>query len=55
MESAVFIELMNKYKSGVLENKTMARYARALSDDDIAELARYYEGLPAVAPEPPSE
>lgn len=47
MEAAVFIELMNNYKSGNGESKTMIKYASRLSDEEIAELARYYEGLPA--------
>ena len=49
MEAAVFIEQMNKYKSGAIENKTMARYAKALSDEEIVEIANYYEGLPIPA------
>jgi cytochrome c553 len=55
MESAVFIEKMNEFKSGAVESKTMARYAKSLSDEEIAELARYYEGLPATVPEKPPE
>lgn len=55
LESAVFIEMMNNYKSGAVENKTMARYAKSLSDEEIAELARYYEGLPAPPTELPPE
>lgn len=55
MESALFIELMNKYKSGDADSKIMIRYAQALSDEEIAELARYYEALPAPVPELPPE
>jgi cytochrome c553 len=55
LDSAVFIELMNKYKSGATENKTMARYAKLLSDEEIVDLARYYEGLPAPLPDTPEE
>ena len=55
LEAAVFIEKMNQYKSGAIENKTMARYASSLSDEEIAELARFYEGLPAALPDPPPE
>jgi cytochrome c553 len=55
IEPAVFIELMNQYKSGAGNNKTMIRYAKALSDEEIAELAHYYAGLPATLPEPPPE
>lgn len=56
MEATVFIEKMNDFKSGVSESKKMAKYAKPLSDEEIMELARYYEGLPAVPPpEPPPE
>jgi cytochrome c553 len=51
MKTAVFIDQMNKYKSGALEHKAMARYAKSLSDEEIVELAHYYESLPAPAPE----
>jgi len=51
MESAVFIEQMNEFKSGSSESKKMTKYARQLSDEEIVELARYYEGLPAPPPE----
>lgn len=53
MEPARFIELMNQYRSGDAESKTMIRYAEPLSDEDIEELARYYEGLPAPQPGTP--
>lgn len=55
MQSADFIQQMNKFKSGAGENKKMIKYAKQLSDEEIAELARYYEGLPVVIPEKPSE
>ena len=55
MESAVFIEQMNNFKSGASESKKMARYAEPLSDEEIVGLARYYEGLPETPPEPPPE
>ncbi len=51
MQAAVFIEQMNNYKSGAIENKTMARYANSLSEEEIVELAHYYENLPAPAPD----
>jgi cytochrome c553 len=52
MESAVFIEKMNQFKSDTGESKTtMTNYARQLSDEEIVELARYYEGVPAALPE----
>lgn len=47
MESAVFIDLMKKFKSGAIESKRMARYAEPLSDEEIEELAHFYESLPA--------
>jgi cytochrome c553 len=46
-KAAVFIEHMNNYKSGVRDNKIMAKYAQQLSDEETAELALYYEGLAA--------
>jgi cytochrome c553 len=55
LDSAVFIEMMNQFKSGAAESKTMIRYAKSLSDEEIAELARYYEGLPAPPAETPPE
>ncbi len=51
MDAAVFIELMNNYKSGTGESKTMIKFASRLSDEEIVELARYYESLPV----PPSD
>jgi len=51
MEAAVFIELMNNYKSGNSESKTMIKFASRLSDEEIAELARYYENLPVPPPD----
>lgn len=51
MEAAVFIELMNNYKSGKSESKSMIKFASKLSDEEIAELARYYENLPVPPPD----
>ena len=51
LESAVFIERMNLYKSGAREHKMMAKFARSLSDEEQVELARYYERLTANSPE----
>ena len=51
MQAAVFIERMNNYKSGNSESKTMIKFASRLSDEEIVELARYYESLPV----PPSD
>ena len=50
MESAVFIERMNLYRSGARESKKMTKYAKRLSDEEIVELAEYYESLPAISP-----
>ena len=55
MDSAVFIEQMNKFRSGAGESKKMTKYAKPLSDEEIVELARYFEGLPAKIPEEPPE
>lgn len=55
LKAADFIALMNQFKAGAGDNKTMIRYAKALSEEDIAALARYYESLPAPIPEPPPE
>ena len=51
LESAIFVKLMNQYKSGESENKKMNKYAGELSDEEITELAKYYESLPAAAPQ----
>ncbi len=51
LESAVFIERINLYISGARDNKKMARYARSLSDEELAELAKYYENLPGIPPQ----
>jgi cytochrome c553 len=40
-----FIEKMNLYREGVGDSKIMIRFAKSLSDEDIAELAAYYESL----------
>ena len=49
-ETARFIEQMNLYRSGAGDSKIMTRFAKALSDEDIAELAEYYQSLPAAHP-----
>lgn len=51
MQAAIFVEQMNKYKSGNSDNKTMIKYASELSDEEITALARYYESLPIPAPD----
>ena len=50
MESAVFIERMNLYRSGERESKKMTKYAKRLSEEEMLELAEYYESLPAKSP-----
>jgi cytochrome c553 len=51
LESAVFIERMNMYLSGERDNKKMAKYAKALSTEEIEELAEFYESLTAESPQ----
>ncbi len=50
LESAVFKDKMQMYRSGGGDSKIMTRFAKALSDEEIAELAAYYESLPAAHP-----
>ena len=52
LESAVFIEMMKGYRSGG-DSKIMTRFAKALSDEEIATLAAFYEKLPAQAQQIP--
>jgi cytochrome c553 len=54
LESAVFIDMMQMYRSGTGDSKIMTRFAKALGDEEIAELAAYYESLP-VHPSRPKE
>ncbi len=51
LESAVFIERINEFKTGARKNKIMAKFAKALTDEEVAELAQYYESLGAKSPE----
>ena len=51
MPTAEFTEKMEMYRSGASESKIMIRFAQALSEEEIAELADYYESLPAAPPE----
>jgi len=48
MKSAVFIEQMTLYLTGERENRIMNKLARSLSEDELAELAVYYERLPVI-------
>ncbi len=55
MDTAEFIDHIAKFKSGDSKSKKMIKYARQLSDEEIAELASYYQALPAVSKEKPPE
>jgi len=44
-----FIDKMNLYRAGGGDSKVMIRFAKSLSDEEIAELAAYYESLGASA------
>ena len=45
MAESDFIQAMADYKSGKREHKSMARAAKKLGDDDVANLAAYYASL----------
>ena len=47
IETAYFIEQMNLYKTGAVQNPMMGMIAKGLSDEETAELADYYAGLKA--------
>jgi len=42
-----FIEKISLYRQGIGDSKVMTRFAKSLSDEEIAELAAYYESLGA--------
>jgi len=44
-DPAKFIQAMNDYKSGKLDNAMMKAQAASLSDEDLANLAAYYASL----------
>jgi cytochrome c553 len=46
MSVADFTKAMKDYQSGAREGKKMAKVAKKLSDEDIADLAAYYASLP---------
>ena len=46
LDSRTFTDLMNNYRSGGGDSKIMTRFATALSEAEIAELADYYQSLP---------
>jgi len=50
LDSAVFTDKMQIYRSGGGDSKIMTRFAKALSDEEIAEFAAYYQSLPAAHP-----
>jgi cytochrome c553 len=45
MDEAAFVAAINEYKSGARDHKMMARFAKKLDDDAIADLAAYYASL----------
>jgi len=47
MDAAAFVEKMQGFKSGTIEDESgmMADYASDLSDEDMADLAAYYTSL----------
>jgi len=45
MPESEFIQAMQDYKSGKLEDKSMVRAAKKLSDEDFANMAAYYATL----------
>lgn len=45
IEEAKFVKAINDYKSGARKNKMMKKFAKKLSDGDIANLAAYYHAL----------
>jgi cytochrome c553 len=44
------IKALGDYKSGARKDDMMSLVAQRLSDDDVANLAAYYAGLPGAAP-----
>ena len=51
LDSAVFTAKMEAYRAGDSESKIMIRFAQALSEEEIAELAAYYTSLPGGTPQ----
>jgi cytochrome c553 len=49
-----FVDKMNLYREGGGDSKVMTRFAKSLSDEEIAELAAYYESLGS-GPQGPSQ
>lgn len=45
MAASAFIDKMNVYREGGGDSKVMVRFAKSLSEAEIAELAAYYESL----------
>jgi len=50
MDSAEFVERINLYVSGAREHKIMTKLARSMSEEEILELAKYYERLADKSP-----
>jgi cytochrome c553 len=55
LEASVFTEKMNVYREGGGDSKIMIRFAKSLSDEEIAELAAYYESLGEGQSAPPPQ
>jgi hypothetical protein len=51
MDSAAFTASMEAYRAGEGDSKIMIRFAQALSEQELADLAAYYESLPGGEPE----
>jgi cytochrome c553 len=45
MAAATFTKNIMAFQSGARDNKTMAKIAKGLSKDDVADLAAYYSAL----------
>ncbi|MGA7949843.1 MAG: cytochrome c [Thiobacillaceae bacterium] len=45
MSEDTFTKNIKDFQSGARDNKTMAKIAKSLSDEDIANLAAYYSSL----------
>jgi cytochrome c553 len=45
MDVTQFVTQMNQFKTGARASRMMGKFAEALSDSDIRELANYYAGL----------
>jgi cytochrome c553 len=50
LDPSLFTELINLYRSGGGGSKIMTRFAKSLTEEETAELAAYYAGLPPATP-----